>query len=169
MGSSSSSINNLNTDTEKKFPIDKYQTMIFRVKLPSQPVISKEKDEKYLFYDTIEKIEKAKVFLNLGNPNLFNYFNIYNLNISFISIAPVVFLFFYRRFRIKKDNSRIKSFAKAAPLLFLYYMGCLYIVAEFQQESYFKFIKDDLMQGAKDEEVDEFLKFKYNYSNLLGE
>lgn len=169
MGSSSSTKYDLKTDTEKTFPINKYQTMIFQVRLPSQPIISTEKDEKYLFYETIEKFEKAKIFLNLGNPKLLDYFNLNTMTLSFFSMAPVLFLFLYRRFRIKKNNSRIKSFAKSFPLWFLYYFGYSYIISEIKVEKYVEFIKQDLMPEAKQEEVDEFFRFKSNYNNLLGE
>ncbi len=159
MGSSNSNLN--------KIEENKFNSIIYRVKLPTNLITAPEKDERFLYYYTIESMEKAKVFLNLGNTSLVNYFNIYNMNISFISLLPVLYLGLYRRFRIKKQNSRIKSFTKAFPFVVLYYLADIFIVAEFQQDYYFKFLKEDLFANESGDDINEYLNFKLVYNNLL--
>ena len=56
---------------------------------------------------------------------------------------------------------------KSFHVLVGYYLLSLLTVAEFQQENYYKFIKEDLMAGEPESEVSDYINFKYAYNNLL--
>jgi hypothetical protein len=159
MGSGSSKTSDQSENKKNEF------TITYRVKLPDNPIISKEKDENYLFIYTIEEIEKAKLFMNIGNSNLLSYFGSYTINLSIISYAPVILLFFYRRFRIKKNNTKIKSFLKSFPIFIFYYYLTLSIMGSIQTDSYLNFLKQDL--NKTNEEINEFLNFKLEYADKL--
>jgi hypothetical protein len=176
MGSSSSTLNTENSKTHlidpskgttELFPADKYEVVTFRVKLPSSPIISKEKDEKYLFFNTIESIEKAKVFMNTGNSHLYKSNVLTVMNIGIMSMLPVINLFFYRRFRITKQKSRLKSFLFAFIISGIYYNLALNIMGEAVQNTYMNFINEDLMKDEPAENIDEYLRFKYSYESLI--
>lgn len=158
---SSNSVSNLENKNDNCIQVT------YRVKLPTSPIISKQKDEKFLFYNTVENMEKAKVFMNMGNPNLFSYYNIINMNFSFMSLVPVLFIALYRRFRIKKLNSKLLSTAKAIPLVIAYIALENITIVDFQQDFYFKFIKEELMTNDTAEDINNYLEFKNIYNNML--
>jgi hypothetical protein len=154
MGSSSSS-----TENKNKYIIT------YRVKLPETPILTKEKDKEKLFIYTIEEIEKAKVYMSYGNQNLRSFFALYQSNLIFISFAPVILLFFYRRFRIKKKNSHIKSFVKSFPIFMIYYFSSMSYMGGMQSEFYLNFFTQDM--NKTNEEIGEYLHFKDEYMKKL--
>jgi hypothetical protein len=158
---SSNSISKIEDNNEN------YIKITYRVKLPTNPIVSKEKDENFLFCNTVENMEKAKVFMNMGNPNLFSYYNVINMNFSFMSLVPVLFIALYRRFKIKKLNTKLMSTAKALPFVIAYIALENMTIVDFQQDFYFKFIKEELMPNDTTDDINSYLEFKNIYNNML--
>ena len=86
-------------------------TILYRVKLPDPPIISKEEDEKLLYSYIREQFELSKAAHKIYSDNnklfigLINYYD----SQFFLSYVACLNLYFYRRLRIKKNFSRIKS------------------------------------------------------------
>lgn len=153
----------MNNENEIKSPKD--YTITYRVKLPSNPIISDEKDTEYLFLHTIDKIERGKYFLNLANSNLTNFYTVNNMSLTFFSFIPVIQIYFFRKFRIK-SNTKMKSFLKSSLITFVYYYLIIFSLTQINSTNYEKFLRDDLSNN--NETIAEFIHFSHEYNKMLS-
>ena len=150
-----------------KTPPTDYQ-LKFRIPLPSKPIISKEMDEKFLYYNVIEKMEKAKVIA--GTPDR-------NANLSEISTArswrlglsSIVFFFIpfwlYRRFRYKKNNSALKSGLKSFAIS-AFFIILTESINNFGAEFNHKIFLSELLKTSDANMITQYIQFKEEYEKI---
>jgi len=164
MGNTSIVEPNLNNNKED------IHTLTYRVKLPDTPIISAEKDIKYLLYSHIEDIENGKAcfFLPAYNEKL-NLCNQLQQNlIFFLSFYPVITTFIYRYLRISRKRSRKFSFFISISLgTILYYYPFVNLLNTQRISMYAEFIFDNLLNDLDTEGQNEYFKFKSDYLKSL--
>jgi hypothetical protein len=143
-------------------------TIKYRIKLPSPPIISKEEDEKFLYKYMIENFEEAKAAMLLPNVNEYAIakFNSYDSGLS-LTYLLCFNLFLYRRFRIKNQLTRSRSFLKSllftSPFYFLWPGMLGYSLIQIENSLY-----NDLFNGGTEETITKYKEFKKKYESLTS-
>ena len=110
---------------EEKVELTPYHniTIKYRIKLPDPVIISKEDDEKFLYSYVREQFELSKAALKLESANNL-FISLLNFHESqfFLSYVVCLNLFLYRRFRIKKNFSRVKSMFRSVIYTIPFYL-----------------------------------------------
>ena len=139
----------------------------FRIPIP-KPIISKEMDEKFLYYSVIEQMERGKVMAGTPDKNLnltalvtARSMKLYMSSIMYIFIP----LYLYRRFKYKKTNTTIRAFLKtfAISAILIFWSEAIFLSSA--QKNYDTFLSDLLKTDDKNV-ISQYNQFKEEYDKL---
>lgn len=114
----------------------------------------------------MEYFEKAKPFFHeKSNQRAVSIFLCDQLKLYLFPITTLSMFLFYRRYRIKKNNSVLKSFFKSflwnVPIL-IAFLGIEYAKAAVYEE-----FLSEILKTKDPATIEEYLKFKFEYEKYI--